>query len=75
MLLDLLLGDPRWLPHPVQGIGWLAQRAEAPLRRLIANPKLAGVVAVVWVVGSTVLIGFGLLKATSFLHPDRKSVV
>lgn len=69
MLLDLLLGDPRWLPHPVQGIGWLAQRAEAPLRRLIANQKLGGVVAVVWVVGSTVLIGFGLLKAASFLHP------
>ena len=75
MLLDLLLGDPRWLPHPVQGIGWLAQRAEAPLRRLIANPKLAGVVAVVWVVGSTVLIGFGLLKATSFLHPLAGDIV
>lgn len=75
ILLDLLLGDPRWLPHPVQGIGWLAQRAEAPLRRLIANPKLAGVVAVVWVVGSTVLIGFGLLKAASFLHPLAGDIV
>ena len=69
ILLDLLLGDPHWLPHPVQGIGWLAQRAEAPLRRLIPNQKLAGLVAVVWVVGSTVLIGFGLLKATALLHP------
>ncbi len=69
ILLDLLLGDPRWLPHPVQGIGWLAQRSEEPLRRLIPNQKLAGVVAVVWVVGSTVLIGFGLLKAAALLHP------
>ncbi|NJD37369.1 MAG: cobalamin biosynthesis protein CobD [Geobacter sp.] len=69
ILLDLLLGDPRWLPHPVQGIGWLAQRAEAPLRRLIANPKLAGLVAVVWVVGSTVLVGLGLLKGATLLHP------
>jgi len=69
MLLDLLLGDPRWLPHPVQGIGWLAQRAEAPLRRLILNPKLAGIAAVVWVVGSTTLIGFGLLKGAALLHP------
>lgn len=69
MLLDLLLGDPRGLPHPVQGIGWLAQRAEAPLRRLIANPKLAGVVAVVAVVGSTALVGFGLLKGATLLHP------
>ena len=69
ILLDLLLGDPRWLPHPVQGIGWLAQRSEAPLRRLITNQRLAGVVAVVWVVGSTVLIGLGLLKAATLLHP------
>ena len=69
ILLDLLLGDPRWLPHPVQGIGWLAQRSETPLRRLIANPKLAGIVAVLLVVGSTVLIGFGLLKAATLFHP------
>ena len=69
ILLDLLLGDPRWLPHPVQGIGWLAQRSEAPLRHLISNPKLAGIVAVVWVVGSTVLVGFGLLKAAALLYP------
>jgi len=69
ILLDLLLGDPRWLPHPVQGIGWLAQRAEAPLRRLVPNPKLAGIAAVVWVVGSTALIGLGLLKGAALLHP------
>jgi adenosylcobinamide-phosphate synthase len=27
--LDLVLGDPRWLPHPVRGAGWLVIRAEA----------------------------------------------
>ena len=75
MLLDLLLGDPRWLPHPVQGIGWLAQRAEAPLRRLIANQKLAGVVAVVWVVGATTLVGFGLLKGAALLYPLAGDIV
>ena len=25
-VLDLLLGDPRWLPHPVRGFGWLIAR-------------------------------------------------
>ena len=75
ILLDLLLGDPRWLPHPVQGIGWLAQRSEAPLRRLITNPKLAGIIAVVVVVGSTALVGFGLLRATTLLHPLAGDVV
>ncbi len=75
ILLDLLLGDPRWLPHPVQGIGWLAQRSEAPLRRLIPHPKLAGIIAVLLVVGSTVLIGLGLLKAAALLHPLAGDVV
>jgi adenosylcobinamide-phosphate synthase len=75
ILLDLLLGDPRWLPHPVQGIGWLAQRAEAPLRRLVPNPKLAGIVAVGWVVGSTTLICLGLLKGAALLHPLAGDIV
>jgi len=75
ILLDLLLGDPRWLPHPVQGIGWLAQRSEAPLRRLIANPKLAGIIAVLLVVGSAVLVGFGLLKTAALLHPLAEDAV
>jgi len=75
ILLDLLLGDPRWLPHPVQGIGWLAQRSEAPLRRLIANQKLAGIFAVLLVVGSTVLAGFGLITAATVIHPLAGDIV
>jgi adenosylcobinamide-phosphate synthase len=31
--LDLLLGDPRWLPHPVRLIGRFALALESPLRR------------------------------------------
>ena len=27
-LLDWLLGDPRWLLHPVQVIGWLIRRSQ-----------------------------------------------
>lgn len=32
--LDLALGDPRWLPHPVRGIGWLIARLEPLCRQL-----------------------------------------
>ncbi len=39
--LDLALGDPRWLPHPVRGLGWLALRLEILTRRLIPA-RLAG---------------------------------
>ncbi len=75
LLLDLLLGDPRWLPHPVQGIGWLAQQSEASLRRLIAHQKLAGIFVVLLVVGSTVTVGLGLLKGAALLHPLAGDIV
>src|SRR5438128_11606310 len=32
-LLDLALGDPRWLPHPIRGIGLLVNALERLLRR------------------------------------------
>ena len=28
-LLDLVFGDPHWLWHPVQGMGWLIDHVEA----------------------------------------------
>ena len=31
---DLAFGDPHWLPHPVQGIGWLIRSLEHALRRI-----------------------------------------
>ena len=43
--LDLALGDPRWLPHPVRVIGWWASRIEALLNGFAAR-RLAG--AVFW---------------------------
>lgn len=36
--LDLILGDPRWLPHPVRGIGLLASRLERLTRRMLSCP-------------------------------------
>jgi len=75
ILLDLLLGDPRWLPHPVQGVGWLALRIEAPLLRIFSNRRLAGVIAVFVVVGSTVLAGSGLVTGATAIHPLAGDIV
>lgn len=66
--LDLLIGDPRWLPHPVRGIGWLAKRLEAPLRRLISNETAGGVMMVLVVVGFTATMVWGLIRGASLLH-------
>jgi adenosylcobinamide-phosphate synthase len=76
--LDLLLGDPRWLPHPVKAIGRFAVALEAPLRRAIPNARAAGVVAVLAVLGATGLAAFLLVAGASWLHPwagDAVSIV
>ena len=31
--LDVAVGDPRWLPHPVRGMGWVISWAETVIRR------------------------------------------
>jgi adenosylcobinamide-phosphate synthase len=52
-ILDLIFGDPRRLPHPVRGIGWLIQRFEKLLRRFAKTPgteKIAGIMLVISVV-------------------------
>lgn len=40
-LLDLCLGDPRWIPHPVIGMGRLISRLERWLRRDGQTPEEA----------------------------------
>ncbi|MCI5147945.1 MAG: cobalamin biosynthesis protein CobD [Candidatus Electrothrix sp. MAN1_4] len=52
-LLDLLLGDPHWLPHPVQGIGRIAQFAEFWTRKLPVHPSTSGKLTVLIVLGCT----------------------
>src|ERR1700756_4900978 len=48
--LDLVLGDPRWLPHPIRGIGLLINGLERLLRKL-PYEKAAG-----WVLVCSVLV-------------------
>ena len=67
--VDLVLGDPRWLPHPVRGIGWLAKRLETPLRTLFRNEWIAGVMAVLLVVGTTTLLSWEAIHLAGVAHP------
>ena len=52
--LDLALGDPPWLPHPVRAIGWLITRLEPWCRRLPLY--LGGIVLWLLVVGASASI-------------------
>lgn len=75
MALDLLLGDPRWMPHPVRGIGWLAQRLESPLRRAIPSAKAAGIMVVLLVVGATGFCSWIAIQVAGMVHPLAADVV
>lgn len=44
-IIDLVIGDPRWLPHPVILIGKVIERLEIFLRRLFRAPVAEGTIA------------------------------
>ncbi|MGD7652260.1 MAG: adenosylcobinamide-phosphate synthase CbiB [Verrucomicrobiales bacterium] len=76
--MDLLLGDPRWLPHPVKGIAWFALALESLLRRLIPNARAAGVLAVLAVLAVAGGSVWGLIALAGRVHPalaDGVSIV
>jgi len=72
--LDLALGDPRWLPHPVKLIGRGAAALEAPVRRAIPCEYLAGGVAWALIVGASGGLAWGLLAGAGHLHPVLRDV-
>jgi adenosylcobinamide-phosphate synthase len=55
LAIDYLIGDPRWLPHPVKFIGNFALRLEAPMRKRFASARTAGLVTALTVIGTTAL--------------------
>ena len=72
-LLDLVLGDPHWLVHPVQVMGWGISGGEKLLRRCFPKtPRgemAAGAVLVLWMVACSILIPFLILYAAGLVHP------
>jgi adenosylcobinamide-phosphate synthase len=68
LALDFVAGDPRWMPHPVRLIGWLAGRLETPTRRFLPA-RLAGILTATLTIGLTGLVTWASLRAASRLHP------
>ena len=71
--LDLLFGDPHWLPHPVRLIGWLITKTERLLRAIA--PKTArgefwaGAVLAVFVPAVSCAVPLLLLWVCAQIHP------
>jgi adenosylcobinamide-phosphate synthase len=68
-ILDLLVGDPRWLPHPVRFMGWGIERAEAGFRRLPLPLTASGGLMAAGLILGTGLTAWGFTALGSWLHP------
>jgi adenosylcobinamide-phosphate synthase len=75
LILDLLLGDPRWFPHPVRIIGWLCVYFEGFFRRVAANKRLAGALTVAAVLFMTMILAFLLLWLLALISPVLASAL
>ncbi len=69
-LLDFLIGDPRWFPHPVRMIGVCIVYLEKTVRRLIPSERVAGVLLTLIIVVGTYMVTYEIL---SFLYELRWS--
>ena len=67
--LDLLLGDPRVLPHPVIWIGTLINHLETLLVGLFERRRATGILLVILTLAITSLGGWGGLRLATALHP------
>ncbi len=74
-LLDLLVGDPAFIPHPICWMGTLITRAESSFRRLKLPTVVSGglfcvaMVATVWIIASIVMV------VAAAIHTDLLHVV
>jgi adenosylcobinamide-phosphate synthase len=77
-LLDLILGDPPGLPHPVRGMGRLIVISETWLRHRAVTPGAERVAGVILAVVVTVLAygaSAGLIWISGGIHPILGSLV
>lgn len=62
--LDLILGDPYWIPHPIRFIGKGINKLEEILRRIFKkdkNLRLAGVLLALGIIACTYIITFSVI--------------
>lgn len=69
MLLDLALGDPRWLPHPVVLIGRLITTLDTTFDRIGSHQRAAGVALLVLTAGSSGAAAWLIIRGSLHLHP------
>jgi len=68
-VLDLVLGDPRWIPHPVRLIGWTAGLLERAFTAVLGRTYLAGLLFTIVIVGGVYGGAWGWLRFAASIDP------
>ncbi len=66
--LDIIFGDPRWLPHPVVWMGNAISIFELHFRRLIKSQFIAGSLFALFLIFSSWIIAFTVIKLSYLIH-------
>ncbi len=68
-VLDLILGDPRWFPHPVVLMGDLIRRLEILLVALFDSRRIAGILLCATTLGVVTLLAWLIIAVADLIHP------
>jgi adenosylcobinamide-phosphate synthase len=68
-ILDMFIGDPRWLPHPVRWMGKAIILTEPFFRKIRPNLVFAGILFAATMVLLTWAASFLVVKSGYYLHP------
>lgn len=71
-ILDIIIGDPPWFPHPVRGIGLLIHKLEALVRKYAKTStalRVGGVILTAATVGGTFLLTWLFLWVCRLISP------
>lgn len=74
-IVDLIVGDPVKLPHPVRHIGSLITTFENVLRRSEKYLKVKGLILLASVTSAVYIISFSIVKICSIINPYLGYVV
>jgi adenosylcobinamide-phosphate synthase len=72
-MLDLMLGDPLNLPHPVRWMGIAIEVAEPRFREISSNLAFSGALFAACLITGTGLLVYFLLVAANNVHPMLKN--
>ena len=75
-ILDLLFGDPHWLPHPIRLIGNTISKGEKLMRKIFKDKEyIGGMVLAIFVVIMSFIVPFAILKALASFNVYLKIAV